>query len=221
MLFSIIYFFTSCYISVKGSHVVSVNHGYDTNSSRYNKVLSVCGYNFFTTLATRTWGMHINAPSDPLSGFDPFRFFHLLVVYDVFRFLMHFGSHVMDFEHHKRHHIVKCSLPFVHTLHTIKDVVVIEVLSMFIGLQFVSISYWEYMVVTILIQMHDILRHGGKRLPYEGVLMGVRDHALHHYHGYGNFGFIFPWWDEICGTRMNGRVKNLKYYNNKHESSKH
>jgi sterol desaturase/sphingolipid hydroxylase (fatty acid hydroxylase superfamily) len=206
-------------ITVVGGYHMSREQGYDVDNSKFKVVAGVGMSNFVSASVIRNATLYLVCPIH--GEFDIFSLFNYILVYDLCRFLTHLISHLFDMLQHRRHHAVKYPTPFASAVKTVKDVVFIESASVYIALHFVEVGIAGFCIATVLMHAHDVMRHGACMLPYEGFLMGQRDHALHHYWGYGNYGFLFPWWDDVCGTRkFRGDAKILKHYN-KDESTEH
>ena len=128
---------------------------------------------------------------------------HYLVAWDFIVFCMHYSFHQNDWLYqnvHKHHHETIFVSPFSSTIITVSEHLLVGIVPIIVPLFYINMHVIAWTLMNTLIFVYGMMIHSTLKLPWEGVLLGPREHATHHIYKQTNFGFLFPVWDLIMGT---------------------
>ena len=213
-MIGILFNLTSTIVFLFGGIRVSQRQGYDIVSDKFLNELGSATMGYVLWMVINSAVVY-NWNVENTSSFDIFRLGMLLLVFDATYFAFHIFSHA-TVPNHNYHHNTKYCIPHNAFTNSTIDTAVLKILPPLIASDVVEANLIELYAASLIINIMDLYRHGAKRMWYEGIFMGARDHCIHHMTGRHNYGFFLPWWDMFFGTRMETNVdlesKILKRY---------
>lgn len=134
-----------------------------------------------------------------------------------------FLKEILHSTHHQSYNLVPLDLIYIDH----KEHILYTILVLIIPLLFIKISSIEFLMVNSIIYYHAIMTHSETNknfiLP---LFINSNYHKYHHQIGRGNYGILFPIWDNYMGTRIpaskirihNRQIKN-KNKNDKNDKT--
>ena len=123
-----------------------------------------------------------------------------IIAFDFLQFFIHWSLHLNRHVYKRIHHKTVYTIPFSATIMDPVEYIITGMVPTLLPLFFIQISLLGWAIVNMLMFLHGLFIHSPLKLPYEGYLLGAKNHTIHHIVKNRNFGFLLPWWDQLLNT---------------------